>query len=304
MKLAIKLYSTTSINANQDNRNVMGDEMIARGWCKYLAREHNVDVSLYQQGDQPRDDIDAVVHFNLLADPWPNVKNVLYMQNAFPPESWPGGTLGTFDLHKDKFDHFIYTSERLRTNCGPDGAVVPFAVDTEIYRPVEPEDRLAHPTCFVGNGIRSADVNLQYLAPAVPFGLHIYGNPIGWSAEFNDCLRGKISQEDEVILYSSSKVCLNCHLGEHLKHDTLNYRVYCILACKGVVLSDRIDCLKDGFSDFVTVTDGYEDMHRKLADILESDTSLIREHGCEFVRKMHTFSQRSEVVYDFLRSVL
>jgi len=304
MKLAINLFSTTSINSNQDNRNVMGDEMIARGWCKYLEREHGVDVSLHQQGDQPRDDIDAVIHFNLLADRWPNVKNVLYMQNVFPPESWPGGTLGTFDQHQHKYDHFIYTSERLRNNCGPDGAVVPFAVDPEIYKPVEPDARFNHATCFVGNGIRSRDVNMQYLAPAIPFGLSIYGNPIGWSSEFNGCLKGKISQEDEVTLYNSAKVCLNCHLDEHLKHDTLNYRVYCILACKGVVISDRIDALKDEFADFVTRTDGFDDMRRKLADLVESDTSVLREHGYEYVRRMHTFSQRSQVVYDFLRSAL
>ena len=265
--------------------------MIARGWCKYLSREYGTEVSLHQASDPPRDDINAVIHFNLLADRWPRVKNILYMQNVFPPETWPGGTLGTFDQHKHKYDHFIYTS-------------VPFAVDPEIYRPVDQRQELSHTTCFVGNGIRSRDVNLQYLAPAIPFGLTIYGNPIGWPGEFNNCLKGKLSQEDEVTLYSSAKICLNCHLEEHLKHDTLNYRVYCILACGGIVISDKIDCLKGEFADFVTLTDGFDDHRHKIQAILESDTSILRECGYKYVLDKHTFSQRSKVVHDFLRSVL
>jgi hypothetical protein len=249
MKLAITVLSHSSINKDNNGQNVQGDEMIARGWQKYLTIQHGIQVDIIQKDLPPPSNYDAVIHFDLFSNPWPDHHNILYFQNAYPPEAWPGGTIGQFHQHAYKFKSFIFTSESLRINCEKSGAVVPFAVDPDIYKMTDPAPEFAHPVCFVGNGIRSHASNMKYLGPAINLGLAIYGNPVGWSPEFQQCLKGKITQQDEVTLYNSAATCLNHHLSEHILHDTINYRIYCILACGGLVISDKIPTLCKEFKD-------------------------------------------------------
>lgn len=304
MKIAIVLFNKSSINDYQDGRNVQGDEMIARGWKRYLEKLPNVSAELFQRDEQPQKDFDVAIHFDLWADPWPDIKNILYFQNVYPSETYPGGTIGQFHQHRHKFRKFIFTSERLREHCETDGAVVPFAVDPDIYRLVQPSPKYEVNACFVGNGIRNQAVNHKYLAPAIPLGLSIYGNPLGWTSEFSDCLRGKISQHDEVVLYNSAKTCLNCHLNEHLLHETLNYRVYCIMACGGLVISDKMPCLDKEFKDYVVTTIGGDDLTMLLKYHTTHADDNRRIEGMQYVLERHTFKNRVDVVYDFLRSIL
>jgi len=305
MKLAITVHSNTSINNAQNGMNVQGDEMIARGWQKYLVR-NGIEVDIIQKDNPPTNGYDAVIHFDLFSNPWPDTHNILYFQNVYPPEAWPGGTIGQFNQHAHKYQSFMFTSAKLRDNCNKDGAVVPFAVDPEIYTKTEPNETFAHPACFVGNAIRSRESNIRYLGPAIEKGLAIYGNPAGWPQEFASCLRGKISQQDEVILYNSADICLNCHIQEHILHDTLNYRVYCILACEGLVVSDSTPTVENEFKDYVISTTGNDHLQSLLDTHInnKNKTVSLRVAGREYVLANHTFKNRVETVFDFVRSVI
>lgn len=299
MKIAIKIFGKSSINTNQDGQNVQGDEMIALAWMKYL-QNHGVQSSLFDRNDAPSSDFDAVIHFDLITSSrWPGVKNICYLQNAFPAHAWAGGTVGQFNLHKDKFDDFIFTSDTLRDNCETDGAVVQFAVDHEIYQ--SPDKRINGPkTYFVGNGIRSDEENVRYLGPAIKHGLVIYGNGLGWSRQFTPCLKGKISVQDEVSLYQSTGICMNHHMQEHVIHDTINFRIYCALACGATIISDKVKSLSGPFLDGVLLTDG----HEHTDTLISNHNSNTNNSAIDYILTYHTFANRAVIVYDFLRSII
>ncbi len=303
MRIAITVLSTSSLNMHAAG-NVQGDELIARAWVKALqTRGYHCDIFQDDQGTQSG--YDLVIHFSLFAQPWTGTKNVLYFQNAFPPAAWPGGSVGQFNLYKDKFDAFLFTSERLRDNCGVtdrDTGVIPFAVDHDLFYPRKPGTKYAHPVVFVGNNIRGPEVNKQYLEPAIQHGLVIYGNYDGWTQPYSQCCHGKIPQGDEPHVYSSASICINCHLDEHVTHDTINFRIYCILACGGFVVSDRVDSLVAEFKDAVFFTDGGHDLTNELRHFLRDPdlTKPYREAGRELVLAKHTFNHRIDTLLEFI----
>ena len=240
----------SSLTHTPDGQNVQGDQMVARAWKKYIGRRSDLALAETPQG------ADYVIHFDLFSEPITGPQNILYFQNVYPPGAWPGGTVGQFNLHKSKFKHFIYTSKTLKDHCGIDGGVVPFATDHEIFYPRPVEERYRHNICFVGNGIRTSAENARYVLPVIN-DITIYGNPVGWGSEYSKACKGKLPLDDEPILYSSAKACLNFHLGEHILHDTINFRIYNILACRGIIISDAIPSLVNGeYRQFMAITTG------------------------------------------------
>lgn len=306
MRIALTVPSLSSLDLNAAG-NVQGDEIIARAWCKEIAgRGH--DCVLFQAG-AGRGTVDVAIHFSVFSTPWPGTKNVLYMQNAFPPEAWPGGTIGQFRLVADRYDAFLFTSARLRDNCNITDrptAVAPFAVDLEDYRPVPALVNNCQRVVFVGNNIRGRVINQRYLEPAIGYGLVIYGNADGWDDPLRHCCRGKITTAAEAAVYSAADICLNCHINEHIVHDTVNFRVYCILACGGFIISDRTATLERDFKDAVIFTDGDSDLAAKLDHFLtnQAATRQFRAAGQELVRSAHTIKHRIDVVLPFLMGLL
>lgn len=303
MRIALTVFATTSLDINVGG-NVQGDEMIARSWLKVL-RDRGYHCDIFQDNQGTQAGYDLVIHFSLFAQPWKDTKNILYFQNAFPPAAWPGGSIGQLNLYKDKFDAFLFTSERLRQNAGitdKKTGVIPFAVDHELFYPREPGTKYAHPVVFVGNNIRGAAINKQYLEPAIQHGLVIYGNYDGWVQPYSRCCRGKIPQGDEPHVYTSSSICINCHIDEHITHDTINFRIYCILACGGFVISDKVDTLVNEFRDAVFLTDGNRDLSDSIRQFLRDPqtTKPYREAGRDLVLTKHTFNHRMDVLLDFI----
>ena len=282
--------------------NVQGDALVARAWRKYIDRRD--DMILTYDSNQA----DFIIYFNFFADIIPNVraKKIAYIQNVMPSHAWAGGTVGQFNLHKHKFDHFIFTSNRLKENCKTDGAVIPFATDPEIFFRYDPVTHYRHPISFVGNGIRTQEENNRYIMPVIDL-IAIYGNIDGWAKEYHSACKGKLPLEDEPILYSSSLVNLNFHISEHLEHDTPNFRIYNILACGGVIVTDRSDTLVSKYSDFVNFTDGGEDLKKQMdwlrnVDILiEADTRATA--GQRYVLEHDTFEHRVAVLAEFIRGL-
>lgn len=312
--------------------NVQGDELVARCWQKYLVRQPGVaSVQLYGPGAAPPTSVDAVVHFHPELPLHPAAKNVLYLQNAFPREMFAGGTEGVFSRVRDRFDGFLFTSERLlracarrkpgggsgsererasaRGDCGPDptlaAAVVPFATDPELFAPVAGDEREWPAVTFVGNNIRGERCNQRYLEPALPFGLALYGNN-SWEPPLAGVCRGKIPMEDLAALYGGSRVNLNAHIREHVELDTVNQRLYDILACGGFALSDALDGLEAVFEDAVMTSDGDEDLWAALTVALADGAERRRRAalGRRLVLDRHTYAHRAATVVGFLREVM
>lgn len=277
---------------------------MARGWLKYLVRRDDVEsVRLYGRQGPIVEPLDVVVHFTPFGDIQPGTRNVLYLQNAFPPERFDGGTPGVFRTVRERYDAFLFTSRPLRDACA-EGAVIPFATDPEVFTP-QTDDGFAHPVVFVGNDIRGTAVNHRYMLPALEFGLVVYGNR-SWRAPFARACRGKIASEDLPRLYGSALVNLNAHIAEHVRWDTVNLRVYDVLACRGFLLSDRTPALESEFSEAVVCTEGDEDMWAKLVRYLADPTSRrrIADEGYRLVHSGHTYAARVDTLMRFLGEVL
>ena len=315
MRIILAVNSMSSLDIHAAG-NVEGDEMIARSWqAEINRRDHTCLLAVANQQPVNATGVDYVIHFSIFSEPWlswANTKNVLYMQNAFSPQTWPGGTIGMFRSVANKFDAYIFTSQKLCEHClpytsGKPVAVAPFAADPHIYHEYPVRQEYRHPVVFVGNNIRGQEIANRYLYPAIEHGLVIYGNKSGWGDPYFNCCRGKIRQDpDEAELYSSARICLNSHIDEHVIHDTINFRIYTILACGGFVISDCIESLDREFSDSVVFTNGNscgnDELSRQIKFYLEhpEETIPYREHGRELVLGSHTFKHRMDVVLPFL----
>jgi hypothetical protein len=320
MRIILVAPSLSSLDINISG-NVQGDEIVARAWARALKKlRPDFDIGLATTEHQAwlSDDVslrsvlpvDFVISFTPFSNPWPSTNKNLYFQNAFPPENWAGGTVGMFKAHAAKFQKFIFPSRELMEACGIDnGLVCPFAADTDVYRvdssPGEREDFTKIRACFVGNNIRGPEVNEQYLAPALDHGLVIYGNPMWdnpWcgrymrpelSARFNQACHGKISVADEARLYCQAGVSLNAHMAEHAKFNTVNMRVFTILASGGRLVSDYIPAM-DEFAQFTTFTSGFDDLPLKMEIASKRDAHSISTIMAQaaYVHANHTYINR------------
>lgn len=302
LRLGLKLQGLGTLDPSRKG-NVQGDEAVARAWQKYLGRRPDVEyVRLYGPEEKIEDGLDALIHFNPFLPAHPGTHNVLYLQNAFPPSEYPGGTAGVFARVKERFDGYLFTSRRLMHACAP-GGVVPFATDPEVFVPRESAD-YRHPVSFVGNDIRGPVANQRYLVPALPFGLVIYGNNT-WPPPLRGACRGKIPAAELPKLYSSTAVNLNVHIGEHVVYDTVNLRVYDVLACEGFLLSDELESLRSEFGPAVAFTTGDEDTWAQLVRY-GSDAGERRrrgEEGRRIVLSRHTYAHRMEALMMYLRAM-
>jgi spore maturation protein CgeB len=304
-KIGIHLLGIDTFDINKPG-NFQGDELIGRGWQKYLARYEQIErADIYGAQDAMMDDLDVVIHFNPFIDKHPTAKNILYLQNAYPKEDYKGGTVGVFNYFKDKFDGYIFTSERLMKSCA-DGAVVPFATDPEIFQP-EPSGEYDLPVSFVGNAnVRSHYTNQRYFAPALPFGLVVYGNMWQDYPPISKAWKGRLPMPDLCKLYTGSHINLNAHITQHYEMDTINLRIYDILACGGFIISDHVDSLQETFGDVVVITDGYEDEWAKIAYYLSNPELRKKkaEEGRKLVLSHHSYEHRMKTVVKYLEEIL
>ncbi len=303
LRIVLRLAAIGTLDVRRPG-NVQGDEAVARAWQKYLSRRDDVEwVRLVGPDDRIEGECHVVVHFNPFLPLHAGAANVLYLQNAYPPELHPGGTAGVFERTRSRFRGFIFTSTRLKAACC-DGAVIPFAADPEELYPI-PDDRYRHPVAFVGNDIRGPEVNLRYLIPALPFGLVIYGNP-AWVPPLAVCCRGKVPQSDLPRVFSSSQVNLNAHIPEHVRYDTVNLRVFEVLASGGFLVSDEIPTLRDEFADAVVCTSGYEDLWARLVCWLADGEkrSRLATEGRRLILARHTYAHRVGTLVEYLDQVL
>ncbi len=306
MKVGICLLAINTFNP-KEKVSVWGDELIARGWQKYLQAEEEIEaVYLSGSGGLSETDIDVLIHFHPNLELHPKAKNILYHQNAYHPEEYPGGTVGIFAQARERqnFDGYIFPSEKLMKAC-TSGAVVPFATDPEFFKPESAEGKFAHPVSFVGNGIRNNQVNQRYFSPAVPFGLVIYGLS-RWVPPLDTVCRGKLPMPDLPKVYTESLINLNAHLTPHAEWGTMNLRIFDILACGGFILSDYVDTLEETFGEAIAYTDGYEDSWAKLVEYLANEEERKRrsQEGQKLVLSNHTYAQRMKTVKAYLQQIL
>lgn len=274
------------------HKNHVGDHDVAMSWQKYLRRREDVaTVTIF--GERVHDSVvalhEVVIHFWPWSRPVPDRKNILYLQSALSAKDFGVDTVGAFREVKGRFDGHMFVSETLRAKCGADGAVIPFASDPEVFT-YQPDDRFAHPVCFVGNDIRPAEVNERYMIPTIPHGLVIYGGP--WKdPRLEACRRGRLPAESLPKVYSSARVNINITHPEHAANGVVNQRVYDILACGGTVNSDLMPDDAD-LGEFVYFSSGYKPFSAFIGN--PRDTILAK----------HTVAHRVADVMAYLKEIM
>jgi len=294
MKINLLLPSITSLGMLNDGQNVQGDELVGRLWAKNLLNFPNIDIV---DLNGKRKDYDVSISFTPFIESTGGYK-ILYMQNSFPKPNWPG-TVGVFEQVKNKYDNFIFTSNGLKNACKNEKSLVlQFATDLDLFNKKQYDSNYDHNLCYVGN-TKSKAATDKYLMCVKDKGLVIYGNHTGWNTEV---CKGKISLTNEAIAYSSSKICLNAHLEEHLEYGTFNFRIFNILACGGFVISDYSHFLEQEFGECMIFSNGYDDLRNKVDYYLanQHETDKFRERGFSLIKEKHTFMHRMTELTNWL----
>lgn len=326
----------------EHKQNVLGEEILALGLCKYLKQIDGVEsAEVYAPNSLPDKKLDVMIYMNYITPCISELahKNVCYVQNAFDEK----GNMNELDetIKTQGFDSVLCYSQKLFDffkEKDYDVHFLPFGVDTEIYRPVGYDEKLDYEIAYVGNNIKGKERTEKFLAPAMKFNFGLFGN---WGAkttdisskvafhrllkcgeiipfliwlknnkiDFNGVLaqksQGKISQEDMITLLSSSKILLNFTHSGAIEFDVLNYRILEILACKGFVITDRVPVVEKLLKGCVVFTSGGKDLERKVKYYLKhpEKRKAIAQKGYEYVIKYGTAEARADELFSVLKQI-
>lgn len=306
----------------QANRNTYGEEVYFEAMARYLRALPEVEsAELYAPNHPPEGRLDFMLHVN---DTPPNGhadKDVLYLQNGYEQ----GADKALEELSANGYDGYILLSDRMlqaHRDNGYEGTCIPLGADIEHFYPREPAPELAFDVSYVGNDIKGRERTERFLMPAARFDLGLYGN---WKInrakgllslmglhyydryriKLSRMTRGKIPQERLPVLYSSAKVNLNLTLQDAVDWDFWNLRPLEIMACGGLLISDRFPALEREFGGGVVFTDGGQDLVSKLEAYLEDEEGRrrIARRGMEIVRERHSIEHRAGEVLNYLKEL-
>jgi spore maturation protein CgeB len=182
---------------------------------------------------------------------------------------------------------------------------MPQAADHRRFHPAEPVSELCEELLFVGNSRREQRHGVAW---AVDRGLPltVYGRewdgiiPSGYvKAEY-------VPNEQLPSLYRSAKVVLNDHWPDMREHGFVSNRIFDVLACGGVVVSDLVEGLGDLFGDLVPTYETSEELSELVRSLLDDPERRrsISVRGPELVRAEHTFDHRARELAGLLHAHL
>ncbi len=306
--------------------NVIGDELYANSMCKYLKKFKEVDsADLYAPNFLPEDKLDVMIYLN---DSEPNEqfakKHILYLQNGYPE----GSDVIIKKLYNFNYDGYMFISKKLlelHTKLGLEGIYLPFGVDLDLFYPREIDEKFNFEVAYIGNDIKGEYRTKKYILPATQFKFGLFGNwqlpkkklsermkfwVKDYTPEYKKILSkkslGKILQENVPVLYSSSKININCSLQDCANWDIISLRIFEVLACKGFLITDRIKIVEEEMSDCVVFTDGDLDLIEKIRFYLEEEDirKKFAENGYKYVVKHASIQDRMKELIIYLGEIL
>jgi spore maturation protein CgeB len=307
--------------------NVVGDELLAESFCRALRNFDDVEeVGLYAPNAPIRKPLDAVIYLNdnPPCQEW-SKKHILYLQNGY---EFPD--IGQFlqKFYQYSYDGYMFFAKPLlkaHERTGRKGIYLPFGVDTAVFSPRDKSDTYQCEVSYVGNDIKGTERTMRYLYPAMAFDFALYGNWAmprhrfrfwkNWDPAHNlppykkafcDRSKGKIPQEDVPVLYSSSKINLNCTLQGCVAWDVITLRTYEVLACKGFLITDKVPSAESILTDKAVFKDGGDDLVEKIKYYLAYDDErlAIAQKGYEHVIQHESITSRAKTLMEYLRSIV
>jgi spore maturation protein CgeB len=310
-------FPKRSLNARG---NVIGDELHAEGMRKALLKLGLESCEIYAPNCLPRrGKLDVMVYLNdtIPQEKWAN-KHILYMQNGF----LDGSDVVLTRLQGMGYNGYAFISHKLlqiHKRSGLHGIWLPFGVDTDLFRPMTPGAEYSYEVAYVGNDIKGEVRTLQYIYPATEYNFGLYGNwrlprrywLMFWKIrpyhrKFALMSKGKIPQADVPLLYSRSKINLNCTAQDCVDWDVITLRNYEVLACKGFLISDRVPSAERELNDCMAFTDGGKDLEDKIRYYLErpDERARMAQNGYDYVAKNASSLTRMTSFLDYIREIV
>jgi len=305
-------------------QNFIGDEIYAESLCQAISRIDGVEsAEVFAPNHEPQGRQDFMIYLNDLP-PRPETadRHVLYLQNAYNE----GSDRKLRELTAHRYNGYAFISHGLldiHRKDGLDGIFLPFGVDTTTFYPRERDEGYAHEVAYVGNDIKGAERTERYILPAAKYDFGLYGN---WDLSLRSRLghyefwnkgghiarhrrvlsrrgRGKIPQDKVPVLYSSSKINLNCTLQDCVDWDVITLRTFEVLACRGFLISDSVPSAERLLKDGVVFTTGGKDLEEKMDRYLDDDRERerIAKAGYEYTVKNATIQARAAELVNYLK---
>ena len=206
---------------------------------------------------------------------------------------------------------------------GASSLFLPFGVDMSLFYPRPIKEQYRFECSYVGNDIKGTEATTKYLYPAVNFDFGLFGTwnllllrncalkiwlNMGWKAfrykrAFSKISKGKIPQEDVPVLYSSSKINLNCTLQSCIDWDVITLRTYEVLACRGFLITDVVPDALRTMSDCMVFTTGGTDLTDKIKYYLahEDEREAIAQRGYEYVKNCASVDIRAADLVHYIK---
>lgn len=303
-KIKIGFYLSYNVGSlKSQHGNVLGDELYATSLAKALQNiSSDLSVDVYAPNNLPDEILDVMIYMN---DNHPDfnlaTKSILYLQNAYGNGSYEK----LKELRSRNYDGYAFISNRLseiHANDGFSGIFLPFGVDLTTFYPRSFDPELSFDVAYVGNDIKGAERSAAYLEPAADYQFGLFGNWAiprarfriwkNWGLpqykyKFEKIGRGKIPQELVPVLYSSSKINLNCTAQDCVDWDVITLRTLEVLACGGFLISDRVPSAERLLGEYIVFTDGYQDLRSKIDYYLDDESArkAMASAGCSFVQE-------------------
>lgn len=308
----IGFYINWPLKIMRSIEHVCGEELYAESLCREFKQFPGVkSVQVYSDINPPTYTLDVMIHLN---DSYPCSfarKHILYMQNFYNEGS--DGILRKFQ--EREYDGYVFFSQKLldlHVQNGYKGIFLPLAADTSIFYPRKPDPKYEFDVVYVGSDIKGENRTMHYIYPAIKYNFGLFGF---WRATWHNhrykrilsrISRGNITREDSAVLYSSSKIALNCTGQDSINWDAMNLRFFEVLACKGFLLSDRVPSAARLLKDCLVFTDGGKDLEDKIEYYLTrpKERKEIAENGYQYVKHNATVQAVAKRLFEYVQEVI
>lgn len=235
---------------------------------------------------------------------FPRAITLFYVVN-FTHELMPPGRFLTWDdaLRLDADVYAANTPEGVAIlGRHKPAALLHMAASARVHRPRGVDPRYRAQVTYLGSynpGTKGAACFDRYVAPAAEFDLALWGEM--WErapALLRNRWRGALPIPDIARLYSSVDVAIGFNAESQARAGMINNRVFEVLGCGALLLSDRVPAIEELFGDCAVFTDGHADTREKLAHYLarpEARAPLIARARAKILGG-HTYDHRAREI--------
>lgn len=300
-KLTCSIKISTSITHDE---NVWGDTHYAYGLKKSLEKlDYEVEIDKHEEWYSGKEKKDIVVH--------------LFGLHEYEPDPYSINIIWLIS-HVDKinrkqllkYDYIFCASEKVMgevKKLAPEikAKVLFQCTDIQVFNSNEAVEKDID-VLFVGNSRRVYRDSVRY-AVELGYNVEVWGTK--WEQFIpKRFIKGQAIDSNRVSdLYRRAKVVLNDHWDDQVKYELMNNRVFDVIACQSMILSDKNLGIEKIFGENkIPMYKDKKDFKIKLDSLLlENDKNIsdIKELS-SYVKNEHSFDNRASIINEAVVSLI